>query len=165
MLNIRLNFMIAALSMTTIANASPQYLSSDVMQFDNTGICENCDLSNSKNLLCTASADLEGANLTNASFGGDACNLEKSIFSDAQMTSASVSGANLSSATFSNAYLEDTNFSNSDLSGVDFTGAIFKDVDFYFANLCHAQITQEQLDNSEMNEYTIMPNCHHYQRG
>lgn len=150
--------------MATIANASPQYLSSDVMQFDNTGVCENCDLSNAYNLLCTPSADLKGANLTNASFSSGACNLEKSTFSDAQMTSSDLIGANLSSAIFSNAYLEDTNFSNADLSGVDFTGAVFKNVDFYSANLCHAKITQEQLDNSEMNEYTIMPNCHHYQR-
>ena len=104
----------------------------DLMKFKAINECNSCDLSFAKLGDATKFgkdlryANLSGANLTNASFGG--ANLRDANLSGADLRYANLSGADLTRASFNGAKLSDADLSGADLTGANFTGASLTNV-------------------------------------
>ena len=132
------------------------YVTSDLDKYNDTGICQNCNLNNA-HLLGFPNADLSGSLLINALMVSG--NMESANFNRANLTNALMASSNLPNTNFRFATLTNTNFYMTELSQADFTGAVFNHVSLDGAILCGAKITLLQLANAELTEKTIMPDC------
>jgi uncharacterized protein YjbI with pentapeptide repeats len=141
---------------TTVSavNANPTYIPSQLEQFEKTGICIGCDLSeanlNSHNNANLTNALLVKANITRSTF-------YTSNFSGAQMMYANLYNLKASGSNFNSTNLTGANLSSANLSSCDFSGAILSQADLSNADLARANISVHQLASAKSLSCAIMP--------
>ncbi len=142
------------LFMFSINSYAMQYIPADLEQFEKTGKCIGCDLSE-VGLNSHDNADLSNALLIRANLAY--IHLYASNFSHAQMMYANLdnlkaSGSNFESANLTGASLRSVNFSSCNLTAVNFTNA-----DLSYADLARANVNIDQLATAKSLHCTIMP--------
>jgi len=141
---------------STKADARMAYIPAQLEQFEKTGICVGCDLSEAS----FYSHSHDNANLTNsllvkADF--TYAHFYTSNFSNAQMMYANFYEFKASGSDFSSANLTGVNFRNANLSSCNFTGAILNQADLSYADLARANISENQLASAKSLSCAIMP--------
>ncbi|HAT9471221.1 TPA: pentapeptide repeat-containing protein [Legionella pneumophila] len=130
-----------------------------VEQFEKTGICIGCDLSNlfSLNLESDGAIDLSNSNLIRTTFGLAGSNRQHSKFNNLKGFQLSMYFGDFSYSNFSNADLREAYLADNNLTSADFTGANLEGVNFTSANLYQAKITREQLNSVSSLCNAILP--------
>lgn len=132
-------FALFLLSPPSFANV--RYSPAQLQQFETTGSCQNCDLTDVTFLFVNAGVqspfNLEGANLSGSFI--NTRNNTLSNFSGITAVNTSFSNNCYSQANFKNAILIDANFMNSNLTYSDFTGANVTGVSFADSDLYGAK--------------------------
>lgn len=157
-------FILFLLSMNASA-AKPAYFPSELKQFQQSGKCIACDLSEAVfNWQQHNNSDLTNAILTRmqASYSS----FYESNFTSAQMTEAHLIEFKASGSNFRNANLTGADLYSANLSSCDFSGANLIGVNLRRANLVRAVITKEQLSSAKSISCAILPDGSvHYEEG
>ncbi len=136
----------ATLFCSPLVFAKVQYVPTQLKQFQTTGKCESCDLTNAGDdyyggLVANSGVetpyDLKGSNLSSTTIGMR--NDTLSNFSGVIAINTVFSGNGYSQADFTNATLLNANFQNANLIYADFTGANLTGVNFANADLYGAK--------------------------
>jgi len=161
----------------------------DILLFEQTHICEGCNLSAITGFRLKQPFNsfegsiLTGSDLTNASFfpdGTTGANLWYNSNFDNAVLIGTYWTVSLDGSSFKNANLQDAVITNMNIaSHVDFTGANLKHADLqgslftysnfsgaqldganlYSANLCHAIITEAQINSTVNHACAMRPDC------
>jgi uncharacterized protein YjbI with pentapeptide repeats len=140
---------------STMTNAKPVYIPAQLDQFEKTGICVGCDLSEA-HLRSHSNANLSNALIVKADLSFTS--FYTSNFSGAQMMYAHLYSFKASGSNFNSTNLTGADLSNANLSSCDFTGSILAQADLSDANLARATISDSQLASVKSLSCTIMPN-------
>lgn len=144
---------ILSISFTATVQAS-QHIPSQLDQYDKTGICTNCDLSEAR-LQSKDNVNLSYSILTRTSLSYNhhyTSNFSHTNFIEADLYGIKASASNFESANLSYASLVSANFSSCDFTNAKLTGA-----DLTNANLINAKITKEQLASAKSIKGAILP--------
>lgn len=133
--------------------ANVGYIPAQLQQYQSTGQCPNCDLSNAF-LNGFANANLANAILTGADLTG---NFGSSNFTNAIMGGVEMGGVNASGSNFGGANLTQSSLRSADFSRCTFTDANLTGADLGYANLVGAIITTEQLNSAKSLSCAWMP--------
>ncbi|KTC73053.1 Serine/threonine-protein kinase B [Legionella birminghamensis] len=130
----------------------------DVKQFEKTGVCESCDLSNDYYLYTDklGAINLNNSNLTRSNLGIWG-NHQYSSFSRITAIELSLGTADFAYSDFSFANLKNAKLSLNNFTSSDFTGANLSGASFAGANLYQAKITEKQLKSMSSICNAILP--------
>lgn len=112
---VSVSMMLCVLMMVGVGHA---FVSADVDQLMQTGLCSRCDLSGANLMGISGVSDLTDANLSGA-------NLYTANLSGVDLCGANLAGANLKGANLKGSDLSSTDLSGADLTGADLTGTTF----------------------------------------
>lgn len=138
------------------AHATIKYIPSNYEQFENTGICINCDLSEASFIFHKHNGgNLEGSLLVKSEFDNAAFNSFN--FNNTQLMYANLSWVQASGSQFKNADLTGADMSYGNFSSSDFSGANMKGADLRKSDLVRAIISNEQLQSVKSLSCAILP--------
>ncbi len=169
----------------SISHAKVNYIPSQLAQFLQTHICNNCDLSGVILTDYNTTSDLSHAQLQSAILDyaksssnsgmavdmnnsdftgarlvkGDFNNLMAgaSLFDRADLQEASFRFANLSGSSFKNANLKNADFEGASLTSCDFTGVDFSGANLAGADFMRSIVSKQQLAKAASLSGTILP--------
>ncbi|OGT37891.1 MAG: hypothetical protein A3F12_07125 [Gammaproteobacteria bacterium RIFCSPHIGHO2_12_FULL_38_14] len=138
-----------------------QYIPLDLEQFQKTGVCVGCDLSEAS-LSSHDNANLEQSLLVKVSM--EYGHFYTSNFSYAQMMFATLDNAKFSGSKFVFTDLTGADFHYANLSSCDFTGANLAGANLDYADLVRARISDEQLAQAISLNCTLLPDGRQHPR-
>jgi uncharacterized protein YjbI with pentapeptide repeats len=147
-------FAVLHLFLFSNAYAHVNYIPSQLDQFQKTGICEGCDLSEA-NLESRTNADLRGALLVKSSFRWGS--FYSSDFTSAKMMYSKAESASFSGSKFVGTDLTGASLSYGNFTSCDFTDANLEGADLSHADLAWAALTPAQLAQAKTLSCAILP--------
>ncbi len=140
-------------SMASIEKYDP----TELEQYQKTGICEKCNLSDA-DVAYSSAADLQGSDITQSTLVGQVY-MQNSNFSYVIATDSNLSAfhTDLSGSNFTGAELGNAEFGLDDLSNCNFTNADLKGAVMTGANLTNAIMSDAQIEELANDCDAIMP--------
>ncbi len=148
---------LSCLALLILSTTAFAYTPAQLLQFQNTGTCPGCDLSNAylivTNMNIVSPYNLQGANISDSTY--ETQNNTGSNFSNIIAFNTAFDGYSFTQSNFQNALLKNAIFANTNLQYADFTGADITGANFNNANLYRAKGLNLTASNTVCN--AILP--------